>query len=59
MEGERRFTLRFDRFRHSAGALTREVMKHAAVVDFHIEEPSIEDVIRQVYSGALLHGAEQ
>jgi ABC-2 type transport system ATP-binding protein len=53
-DGERRFTLRFDRFQHSAGSLTREVMQRAAIVDFHIEEPSIEDVIRQVYSGTLL-----
>ena len=55
-EGERRFTLRFDRFQHSAAALTREVMNHATVVDFHIEEPSIEAVIRQVYAGTLLGG---
>ena len=56
LESERRFTLRFDRFQHSAGALTREVMSHATVVDFHIEEPSIEAVIRQVYAGTLLGG---
>jgi viologen exporter family transport system ATP-binding protein len=54
LDGERRFTLRFDRFQHSAGSLTREVMSQATVSDFHIEEPSIEDVIRQVYSGTLL-----
>jgi ABC-2 type transport system ATP-binding protein len=54
LEDERRFTLRFDRFQHSAGSLTRRVMEYANVVDFHIEEPSIEDVIRQVYSGTLL-----
>lgn len=53
----RRYTLRFDRFTHSAGALTREVMKHADVVDFHLEEPSIEDVIRQVYAGKLAEAA--
>jgi ABC-2 type transport system ATP-binding protein len=57
VESERRFTLRFDRFQHSAGALTREVMQHATVVDFHIEEPSIEAVIRQVYAGTLLGDA--
>jgi ABC-2 type transport system ATP-binding protein len=54
VESDRRFVLRFDRFQHSAGALTREVMRETPVVDFHIEEPSIEDVIRQVYSGTLL-----
>lgn len=53
METERRYMLRFDRFQHSAGALTREVMKHADVVDFHLEEPSIEQVIRQLYAGKL------
>jgi ABC-2 type transport system ATP-binding protein len=54
VESDRRFVLRFDRFQHSAGALAREVMRETPVVDFHIEEPSIEDVIRQVYSGTLL-----
>lgn len=53
METDRRYLLRFDRFQHSAGALTREVMKHVDVVDFHLEEPSIEQVIRQLYAGKL------
>jgi ABC-2 type transport system ATP-binding protein len=52
-DGDRRFALRFDRLRHTAGLLTREVMKHAAVMDIHLEEPSIEQVIRQVYAGKL------
>jgi ABC-2 type transport system ATP-binding protein len=52
-ESDRRYTLRFDRFSHSAGAITREVMRIADVIDFHIEEPSIEHVIRQVYAGKL------
>jgi ABC-2 type transport system ATP-binding protein len=52
-EDELHFTVRFDRFVHSAGALTREVMKHASVLDFHLEEPSIEQVIGQVYAGKL------
>lgn len=56
-ETDRRYLLRFDRFQHSAGALTREVMKHADVVDFHLEEPSIEQVIRQLYAGKLADSA--
>jgi ABC-2 type transport system ATP-binding protein len=53
LEGERHLTVRFDRLSHSAGALTREIMTFADVVDFHLQEPSIEDVIRQVYAGTL------
>jgi ABC-2 type transport system ATP-binding protein len=52
-DGDLRFTLRFDRFHHPAGALIREVMRHANVVDLHIVEPTIEQVIRQVYAGTL------
>jgi ABC-2 type transport system ATP-binding protein len=48
-----RLTLRFDRFLQSAGALTRQVMQQTSVSDFQIEEPAIEDVIRQLYSGEL------
>jgi ABC-2 type transport system ATP-binding protein len=53
LDGERGVILRFDRLEHSASELTRHVMQRAVVVDFHLEEPSIEDVIRQVYSGKL------
>jgi ABC-2 type transport system ATP-binding protein len=54
VHSDRRITLRFDRLQYSAGALTQEVMKHAPVVDFHLDEPSIEDVIRQLYAGKLV-----
>jgi ABC-type uncharacterized transport system ATPase subunit len=53
-DDDRHYTLRFDRFSHPAGNLMHEVMRHASVNDFHLEEPSIEQVIRQVYAGRLL-----
>ncbi|MGZ4358237.1 MAG: ABC transporter ATP-binding protein [Gaiellaceae bacterium] len=50
--------LRFDRFAVSAAEVVAAVMTGADIVDFHIDEPAIEDVIRKVYAGQLdLHGA--
>gem|GEM_PF-3930820 len=34
-------------------------MTEADVVDFHIDEPAIEDVIRKVYAGQLDLGAAE
>lgn len=47
------FSVRFDRFHCSAGEIAGHVMKHGEVVDFRIDEPSIEHVIRRVYDGDL------
>jgi ABC-2 type transport system ATP-binding protein len=45
--------LRFDRFAVSAADVVTGVMAEADIVDFHIDEPAIEDVIRKVYAGQL------
>ena len=45
--------LRFDRFATSAAEVVGAVMKEADIVDFTIDEPAIEDVIRKVYAGQL------
>ncbi|MCS7476474.1 ATP-binding cassette domain-containing protein [Umezawaea endophytica] len=47
-------TIRFDRFALTAGQAVAAVSGVATVVDFRIDEPGIEDVIRRVYSGDLL-----
>jgi ABC-2 type transport system ATP-binding protein len=43
----------FDRFRITASEVVGCVMKYCEVVDFRIDEPKIEHVIRQVYDGKL------
>jgi ABC-2 type transport system ATP-binding protein len=50
------FSVRFDRFQISAGEVAGRVMKHGEVVDFRIDEPKIEHVIRKVYDGELDFG---
>ena len=50
---------RFDRFEVSAADVVAAVMTEADVVDFHIDEPAIEDVIRKVYAGQLDLGAAE
>jgi ABC-2 type transport system ATP-binding protein len=48
----------FDRFETNAGDVVGAVLATAELVDFHIDEPAIEDVIRKVYAGRLdLRGA--
>ncbi|WP_040952632.1 ABC transporter ATP-binding protein [Gorillibacterium massiliense] len=43
----------FDRFAVTAGEVAGQIMKLAEVVDFRIDEPSIETIIRRVYAGEL------
>jgi ABC-2 type transport system ATP-binding protein len=43
----------FDRFATSAGDVVAAVIDATEIVDFHIDEPAIEDVIRKVYAGGL------
>jgi ABC-2 type transport system ATP-binding protein len=45
--------VRFDRFDTEAGAVVGAVLESAELVDFHIDEPAIEDVIRKVYDGRI------
>jgi ABC-2 type transport system ATP-binding protein len=45
--------IRFDRFERRGGELVARIMQAAEVVDFTIEEPSVEQVIRRVYARQL------
>jgi ABC-2 type transport system ATP-binding protein len=48
------FSVRFDRFTMTAGQAVTGLARLADLVDFRVDEPSIEDVIRRVYSGELV-----
>jgi len=48
------FSVRFDRFTMTAGHVVTALAPLANLVDFGVDEPSIEDVIRRVYSGELV-----
>jgi ABC-2 type transport system ATP-binding protein len=52
-DGPLRFSVRFNRFSFTAGQVVTALAPHVELVDFHVDEPSIEDVIRRVYSGEL------
>ena len=43
---ESRFSISFDRFQVSAGEISGHVMKYGEVIDFRIDEPKIENVIK-------------
>lgn len=47
------FAVRFDRFVIAAGEVAGHIMKYGTVVDFRIDEPKIDHVIRKVYAGEL------
>jgi ABC-2 type transport system ATP-binding protein len=49
-----RYAVRFDRFVMTAGQAVTAVAGLTELVDFRVDEPSIEDVIRRVYSGELV-----
>jgi ABC-2 type transport system ATP-binding protein len=48
-----RLSVRFDRFKYAAGEIAAAVMPHVEVIDFRIDEPEVEDLIRKVYLGQL------
>ncbi|MCC2686962.1 MAG: sugar transporter ATP-binding protein [Paenibacillaceae bacterium] len=52
-EKDTTFSVRFDRFKISAGDVTSLIMKHGNVNDFRIDEPKIDRIIRKVYEGEL------
>jgi ABC-2 type transport system ATP-binding protein len=52
-EGADQIVVRFDRFDTTAGDVVGAVLEAGDLVDFHIDEPAIEDVIRKVYAGRL------
>jgi ABC-2 type transport system ATP-binding protein len=45
--------IRFDRFTLTAGQVVGSLSQLANLIDFRVDEPGIEDVIRRVYSGDL------
>jgi ABC-2 type transport system ATP-binding protein len=47
-------TVRFDRFTYTAGQVVGSLSQLANLIDFRVDEPGIEDVIRRVYSGDLV-----
>jgi ABC-2 type transport system ATP-binding protein len=49
----RELTVRFDRFALTAGQVIASVSALSEVDDLRIDEPTIEDVVRKVYSGEL------
>jgi ABC-2 type transport system ATP-binding protein len=46
-------SVRFDRFEFAAGEIAAAVMRYVEVLDFRIDEPEVEDLIRKVYLGQL------
>jgi ABC-2 type transport system ATP-binding protein len=50
---EQALSVRFNRLRISASEVVTAVMRFGEVVDFRIDEPGIEHVIKQVYDGRL------
>ncbi|MDF2657467.1 MAG: sugar transporter ATP-binding protein [Paenibacillus sp.] len=48
-----RLSVKFDRFRYSAGEVASAVMRAADIADFRIDEPSIDQIIRRLYDGDL------
>jgi ABC-2 type transport system ATP-binding protein len=56
-DAPQRFSIRFNRFTLTAGQIVAVLASHAELVDFHVDEPSIEDVVRRVYSGELRTGS--
>ncbi|NQX63467.1 ABC transporter ATP-binding protein [Paenibacillus qinlingensis] len=54
----RQLSIRFDRMRFTAGEILALVMRHGEIIDFHIDEPRIEQVIRKLYDGELELGQQ-
>ena len=56
---DREMTVEFDRFRYTAKDVLEIIMQAAEVVDFQLEEPDIERVVKNVYEGRLELAAEE
>ncbi|MFC5468559.1 ATP-binding cassette domain-containing protein [Cohnella suwonensis] len=50
---DREIALRFDRFRVTASEVVTLAMKYGEIIDFRMDEPDIEHVIKRVYEGSL------
>lgn len=53
IQGELEFSVSFDRYEHTASEVVSRVMQHGEVIDFRMEDASIEQVIKSVYDGNL------
>jgi ABC-2 type transport system ATP-binding protein len=47
------WNVRFDRFKITAAEIVTHALKSAEIIDFRMDEPDIEHVIKQVYEGRL------
>lgn len=54
-ETANQLTITFDRFTHTAGQIVSSLLKLTEIGELHLDEPAIEDVVRKVYAGELLH----
>jgi ABC-2 type transport system ATP-binding protein len=50
---DREMTVEFDRFRYTARNVLEIILQAVDVVDFQLEEPDIERVVKKVYEGRL------
>ena len=57
--GERTLSITFNRFENSAGEVAAKVMNEFEVIDFKIDEPSIDQIIQRMYEGKLDAELEQ
>ncbi|KGE20467.1 ABC transporter ATP-binding protein [Paenibacillus wynnii] len=53
IQSELEFSVSFDRYEYTASEVVSRVMEHGEVVDFRMEDASIEQVIKSVYDGKL------
>lgn len=53
ISNDREITIIFDRFKYTARSVLEIIMKTIDVVDFQLEEPDIERVVKNVYEGRL------
>ncbi|GAB7046445.1 ABC transporter ATP-binding protein [Catenuloplanes indicus] len=54
----REIVVTFDRLTLTAGAVIAAVSAHAEVLEVHIDEPTIEDLVRRLYAGDLTLAAQ-
>jgi len=52
--GELTYRLAFDREQHTSAEVIRQVVNAVEVLDIAIKEQSIEEVVKQIYTGSLL-----
>jgi ABC-2 type transport system ATP-binding protein len=53
IQSELEFSISFNRYEYTASEVVSRVMEHGEVVDFRMEDASIEQVIKSVYDGKL------